>query len=572
MKPLLIKNGYVYDPINKINGEKVDIAVKNGKIVEESQINPLEAEVIDAANKLVMPGGIDIHTHIAGYAINAGRLYRPEDGHSLLEPRVSVRRSGSGYSVPSTFVTGYRYARMGYTMLCEPAMPPLLARHTHEELNDIPIVDTVAFTLLGNNWIVAQYLKKVEYEKCAAFVAWMLRATKGYCIKMVNPGGVEAWAWRSNVKDLNDPVPHFGITPAEFIRGLSIVNEMLRLPHSIHLHTNQLGVPGNIEITLGSFDLTRDVKANPIKGERKQSIHVTHAQFSSYGGDSWKNFESKADVVAKYVNSNPHVTIDIGQVVPGETTTMTADGPLEYNLHSLNYLKWINQGIEVETGGGLVPFIYSRTSPVNSVQWAAGLELALLVENPFQVYLSTDHPNAGPFIRYPKIISWLISKRARESELQKLHAATGKRSIIGTINREYTLYEITIATRAGQAVALGISDIKGHLGVGADADIAVYDLDPNNLTPEGIEKAFSRALYTIKSGEIVVKHGEVVRESRGRRFWVNPKVDENLGRTMLRDVRRTFAQYYTVTMANFPVQEAYIPLSSEIKIDTTSIS
>jgi formylmethanofuran dehydrogenase subunit A len=165
-----------------------------------------------------------------------------------------------------------------------------------------------------------------------------------------------------------------------------------------------------------------------------------------------------------------------------------------------------------------------------------------------------------------------MSRRARESELQRLHAVTGKRSIIETINREYTLYEIAIATRAGQAVALGISDIKGHLGVGADADIAVYDLDPNNLTPEGIEKAFSRALYTIKSGEIVVKNGEVVRESRGKRFWVNPKVNETLERTMLRDVRRTFAQYYTVTMANFPVQEAYVPLSSEIKIDTTSIS
>jgi formylmethanofuran dehydrogenase subunit A len=550
----------------------MDIAIKDGKITEESQINQFETEVIDATNKVVMPGGIDIHTHIAGYAINAGRLYRPEDGHSLLEPHTSSRRSGSGYSVPSTFVTGYRYARMGYTMLCEPAMPPLLARHTHEELNDIPIVDTAAFTLLGNNWMVLQYLKKGEYEKCAAFVAWMLRATKGYSIKLVNPGGVEAWAWRSNVKNLNDPVPYFNITPAELIQGLGTVNELLRLPHSIHLHTNQLGVPGNFEITIGSFDLMRDVKANPLKCERKQSVHITHAQFSAYGGDSWKNFESKAEAIAKYVNTHSHVTIDIGQVIPGETTTMTADGPLEYNLHSLNYLKWVNQGIELETGGGLVPFIYSRNSPVNSVQWAVGLELALLIENPFQVYLSTDHPNAGPFIKYPKIVSWLMSKRARESEIQKLHALTGKRSAIETINREYSLYELATITRAGQAVALGVSDTKGHLGVGADADVAIYDLDPNNLSPERIERTFSHALYTIKGGEIVVKNGEVVRESRGKRFWVNPKVEEDLERVVLREVRRTFAQYYTVNMANFPVQDMYVPLSNEVRIEATSLS
>jgi formylmethanofuran dehydrogenase subunit A len=451
-------------------------------------------------------------------------------------------------------------------------MPPLLARHTHEELNDTPIVDTIAFTLLGNNWIIAQYLKKGEYERCAAFVAWMLRATRGYCIKMVNPGGTEAWAWRSNVKDLNDPVPYFGITPAELIHGLATINEMLKLPHSIHVHTNQLGIPGNFEITIGSFEATKDVKVNSIGSGRKQSIHVTHAQFSAFGGDSWKNFESQADTIAKYVNDHPHVTIDMGQVIPGETTTMTADGPLEYNLHSLNHLKWINQDIELETGGGLVPFIYRRASIVNSIQWAIGLELALLIKNPFQVYLTTDHPNAGPFVRYPRIIGWLMSKQARESQLQKLHRLAPRRSLIGTLDREYTLYELAIVTRAGQAMALGISDIKGHLGVGADADIAIYDLDPNDLTPEKIEKAFSRTAYTIKGGEIVVKNGEIVRASRGKRFWVSPRVDEDLERMMLREINRTFSIYYTVTMSNFPVQSEYIPISSEIGIDVSHVS
>lgn len=571
MKPILIKNGYVYDPINRVNGEKKNIAIKDGKIVEESQVNPNEAEVIDATDKVVMPGGIDIHTHVAGYAINSGRIYRPEDGHSMLEPRTYVTRSGAGYSVPSTFVTGYRYARMGYTMICEPAMPPLLARHTHEELNDIPIVDTTAFTLMTDNWIIIQHLKRGEYEKCAAFVAWLLRATKGYCIKLVNPGGVEAWGWKGSVKSLNDVVPYFEITPAQLIRGLGMVNEMLKLPHSIHLHTNQLGLPGNFEITLGSFELVKDLKVASAIGERKQTIHVTHVQFSAFGGDSWANLESKADEIAKYVNTHPNVTIDMGQVIPGETTTMTADGPLEYGLHRLNSLKWVNKDVEIETGGGLVPFIYSRKSAVNSVQWAIGLELALLIENPFQIYLTTDHPNAGPFIHYPKIISWLMSRKAREQEIQKLHPAVGKRSLITTIDREYSLYDIAIITRAGQALALGLSKVKGHLGPGADADVAIYDLDPNNLTPERIEKAFSRTLYTIKGGEIVVRNGKIVKVSRGKRFWVNPKVSDSLEQTMLREIRRVFIQYYTVNMNNFPVQESYIPLSSELKIDVTSL-
>ena len=35
MTEILIKNGFVFDPINKINGEKMDIAIKDGKIVEK---------------------------------------------------------------------------------------------------------------------------------------------------------------------------------------------------------------------------------------------------------------------------------------------------------------------------------------------------------------------------------------------------------------------------------------------------------------------------------------------------------------------------------------------------------
>ena len=37
---LFIKNGFVYDPLNGVNGEKMDIAIENGKIVEKD-LRPL---------------------------------------------------------------------------------------------------------------------------------------------------------------------------------------------------------------------------------------------------------------------------------------------------------------------------------------------------------------------------------------------------------------------------------------------------------------------------------------------------------------------------------------------------
>ena len=69
---LLLKNGFVYDPLNGVNGEVMDILVEDGKIVERHRSKDLK--VIDVSGMVVMPGGVDIHSHIAGSEVNAGRV------------------------------------------------------------------------------------------------------------------------------------------------------------------------------------------------------------------------------------------------------------------------------------------------------------------------------------------------------------------------------------------------------------------------------------------------------------------------------------------------------------------
>ena len=59
---LLIKNGTV---VNSNGRYKTDIAVKNGKIALMGQnLEPQGAEVVDASDLLVLPGAIDVHTHM----------------------------------------------------------------------------------------------------------------------------------------------------------------------------------------------------------------------------------------------------------------------------------------------------------------------------------------------------------------------------------------------------------------------------------------------------------------------------------------------------------------------------
>lgn len=563
MTELLIKNGFVYDPLNGVNGDRMDIAVKNGKIVDT--VSSKRKKTIDASGMIIMPGGVDIHSHIAGPKVNAGRMLRPEDHFKDVEVKTAITRAGVGRSIPSTFTTGYRYARMGYTTVMDPAMPPLMARHEHEELNDIPIIDKGAFPLLNDSWFVLENLQKGDVEQAAAYVAWTMEATKGYAIKLVNPGGLEAWGFGRNVRNIDDTVPHFNISPKEIIQGLCRVNALLHMPHTIHVHTNNLGKPGNYVTCLETMKCVE----NYANGGRPV-IHVTHAQFSSFKGDDWRSFESGAEEVARYVNTHDHVTTDMGQVAFTDTTTMTADGPFQFILYQLSHNKWVNSDVEVETSAGIVPFKYKRSSFVHAVQWSIGLELALLIKDPWKIYMTTDHPNAAPFTFYPKIISWLVSRKAREKLLKKINKRAQHKSLLGTMDREYTLTELAIATRAGQARSLGLKQ-KGHLGVGADADIAIYNINPEQVDISRryklVRRAFKRAAYTIKDGEIAVRDGEVVKPVEGRTFWVKPLLS-NPANEISERLKQVFADYYTVQYDNYIVPEHHLAISQPISVKT----
>ncbi len=557
---LLIKNGFIYDPINGVDGEKMDIAIKDRRIVEK--VNESKALKIDASGMIVMPGGVDIHCHIAGSEVNTGRLLRPEDHFKDFERKTPKTRSGVGYSVPSTFTTGYRYAKMGYTTIMNPSMPPLEAKHTHEELNDTPMLDKATYPLLGDWWFVLEYLKDGKIEECARYVAWMMTTTKGYAIKIVNPGGLEAWGSGRNVSSIDDQVPYFGITPREILRGLCKVNKLLNLPHTIHVHTNNLGKPGNY---LTALDTMRCVEDLASADER--AIHITHCQFCAFKGSDWRTVKSGAEEIAKYVNNHSHVTLDMGQVIFTDTTTMTADGPFQYGLHELSGNKWVNHDVETETSSGIVPFRYRRKSYVHAIQWSTGLELALLVKDPWKIFMTTDHPNGGPFIFYPRIIAWFMSRKARQATLKKINPRAESRSLLPSTDRELSFYEIAIMTRAGQAKALGLK-AKGHLGIGADADVAIYAINPENIDPskkhKTVRRAFENAAYTIKGGKIVAKKGEILRHVEGATMWLDVQVSEPIRIT--EEMKRRFRDYWTVEYENYPVTENYLEFSHPITI------
>jgi len=521
MSLLRLRGGRIVDPANGIAGDVRDLCVRDGRIVDLPAQAPVDEE-LDASGCVVMAGGIDMHTHIGGGKMNLARLLLPEDHRSGRDPVAAstnaLELASCGSCAPGTLATGYRYVEMGYTAAFEPAMAASNARHTHMEMGDIPILDHGAYVMLGNDELFLRMLaEQQDYERIRDYVGWTINATKAMGVKVVNPGGISAFKFNQRKLDVDGEHAHWRITPREVVHTLARTLTDLGLPHPLHIHASNLGVAGNIESTLATIAALEGLPA-----------HLTHVQFHSYGTEGPRKFSSAARQLAEAVNANPNVSIDVGQIMFGQTVTASGDTMRQHaNADHANPRKWIGADIECDAGCGVVPFRYREQSYVNALQWAIGLELFLLVDDPWRVVLTTDHPNGAPFTSYPHLIRLLMDKRFRDEQLATLHPEVAAHAPLREIKREFTLSEIAVMTRAAPARLLGLRD-RGQLGVGAAADIAVYREDANAQT------MFSRPDLVLKDGTLVARAGRIVATPTGGTHFVEPQYDASIEATLQR--------------------------------------
>jgi formylmethanofuran dehydrogenase subunit A len=200
--------------------------------------------------------------------------------------------------------------------------------------------------------------------------------------------------------------------------------------------------------------------------------------------------------------------------------------------------------IECDAGCGLVPFKYRDKNFVNALQWAIGLEIFLLVDDPWRIFLTTDHPNGAPFTSYPHLIRLLMDKSFRNDMLSTLNPEAQKMTTLASIDREYTLSEIAILTRAGAAKITGLVG-RGALGIDDFADITVYTDHADR------EKMFSKPDYVFKDGECVVKDGEVIKVTWGTTHLVKPDYDKSVEK----ELEKYFSRFMTMKLGNFKISD-----------------
>ena len=534
---MLIKlsGGTVYDPVHGINGEQRDIYIRDGQITRRPAATVDIDKTYDLKGKVIMAGAIDMHTHIGGGKVNIARMMLPEDHRQDLVSRTPLTRSGCGHAAPSTLTAGYRYVEMGYTACFEPAMLPANARQAHMEMADTPIVDKGAYAMLGSDdFFLRMLAAKKDQEAIADYVGWIINATQALAIKVVNPGGISAFKFNQRQLDLDEDNAYYGVTPRDVIKSLARAVKELGVPHPLHVHGCNLGVPGNMQTTLDT-----------INGVEGLPLHLTHTQFHSYGTEGDRQFSSGAAEIAEAVNANPNISIDVGQVLFGQTVTASGDTMRQYDGHwHAHPKKWVLMDIECDAGCGVVPFKYRDKNFVNALQWAIGLELFLLVNDPWRIFLTTDHPNGAPFTSYPHLIRLLMDRSFRNDMLSTINKDAAAASVLGSIDREYSLYDIAIMTRAAPAKSLGLKN-RGHLGSGSIADITVYN-DVKNR-----EKMFEKPLYVFKDGELVAKNGKIVKVTTGGTHVLRPEYDKSIERSL----KSYFDKYQTIKLGNFKIDD-----------------
>lgn len=471
MSGLLIKNGRIVDPFSGERLARRDIYVRNGKISD----TPVHApQIIDAEDCVVMAGAIDVHTHVTDHAFGGA-----QDDGAILERMMSK---------------GLRYAEMGYTTIIQAVSPLLTAPITAKRMAMIPQVDKASLVMMGAWDPVLRLVERNDEKALGSLASWLTAKAGAYSVKLVNPGG--RFLKNTGATSAKRQLEGFGITPLDLACAVARAVEAGGLPCPVQLHLNDLGEQWSHISAIETI--------NGLDGAR---AHLAHLQFHCYGERG--GFSSEARAVADAFNANTNLTADIGQVVFGKTVTVTADERLGEKLDSITHGAGRRDSVGFGETCFCIPYEYRPESAINAVQWACGLELALSIDDPSRIFISTDHPNGGPFTSYPRIIRLLMDKEFREAELSKIHPDARRRTSLGSIQRELDLYDIAEMTRSGPAKFLGIADRKGNLQPGSDADITIYR---NGVD---IEEMFAKPAWVIKSGEVIVKADKTIAEVTG---------------------------------------------------------
>jgi formylmethanofuran dehydrogenase subunit A len=537
---LIIKNGLVYDPINDIEGEKKDILIESGKIVDKFTTKK-DVKEIDATGKAVIPSAIDIHTHVASQQINWVRLLGSKNN--------VFKEVWEGLTLENI---AKDYISMGYTFILEANVFPSLAKQTLFNFQQLPVLDKAMLLNISNFWPLELEFQRGKINDMAIFLSDLLSKTYGFGIKVYNPFECETWDFKELREDLSKQGRLYNFCALDVYENVVKCVESLGLPHSTHAHIegyeNEIGKKNLFTVLekIKSLELEPNQQTNS-KIKRNQIFHLAHMNAYAHDGDN--------KTIINFLNENQKLSIDLAFVAFNEINPIITSDRRRINsmltIDALeNQYKLISSAVEFEGDS----FVSMRTFKKNNYQdcilWANALDLALNVKNKSQMCFSLNYPNYANINNIPEIASWLISKKARDNFMKDMNENFLKNNSLSDNNSSLSFSDFVNLTRTSPARSLGLGNIKGNLSIEADADINILDMNIPEIDLskeyEGFKKALSNIEYVIKSGKIIKKQDNIDLNPQGSIFWSKGKADIEQNKLIISKKEDFYKKYASV--------------------------
>ena len=457
MYDLLIKNGLVFMPDCRF--DKVNLAIKDGKIVAVVQDEPQAAKVIDAKGRHVVPGAIDPHVHL-GFSNPYAEDFRTET------------RSAAIGGITTIF-NYYRNRRDYYETI-----PPLI-----KEAESTSMID-FGFNL---GIITREHFDKFpQYRKDLG--------VKNFKLYTIYSRIVDSFFAYDGVKDCESLQLDTGDFMAIFERA---AEQNVDCVFNIHAE--------NVDMIR---EATRKIKDVPNKGldwfaQSRPDIAETQEVISLF-------------YLARHFGVNAYIV----HTSAGTTIKAIEDNPYLQgdNLMIETCPQYLATTVENPSGGlaKVIPPI--RYQKDNDIMWE-GIEKGIV-----DTLASDNAPYTLEGEGYGKPID--------EMKVGFASYATNYTLLLdeGYQKRGVPLEKLVQLISTNTAKIYGVYPQKGCLGVGSDADIAILDLDKEQVITAGIlESSQPFTIYegrrtkgwpvmTISKGQVIMEDGKIVGKAGTGRY------------------------------------------------------
>ncbi len=269
------------------------------------------------------------------------------------------------------------------------------------------------------------------------------------------------------------------------------------------------------------------------------------------------------DLLDFYINHN-EFELDVSPVILGKNRPLiTRDRNLAYKVSKESGIPVTTVDLEFDTEYYITTRNLRDENIYNLQLWSRWLEIILKLKekgNLERISIASNAPYNMSITDYPKVFEWLLNKESRKRYLSEFPSNLTENLKIIDITASLDFFDLCGLISTNPAKALGISEYKGHLGAGADADITLFKFDLNNSSintskfGEEISVAFSDSSIVIKNGKIIKKEGVIQSESEntphGRIFWNQGKYDEELMKKVITSKESFYKKHFSLYLQN----------------------